>query len=165
MCQHSGALEWKWNRQLTRPIFPAGTKKKQSGDETIECVSLQVTPKIHCELPGWLNLSGIFFVRYKSDVFSPVSGWLCSIHSPGWAGAKLSTGVSTSPPCCQIDGCIDLITGMLLWFANSRFLIFMQTKTFVFRLLLIAAASFRQRENGAYIDLCMIGSSMRVTTS
>ena len=26
MRQHSGALERKWNRQLTRPIFPAGTK-------------------------------------------------------------------------------------------------------------------------------------------
>ena len=26
MCQYSGALERKWNRQFTRPIFPAGTK-------------------------------------------------------------------------------------------------------------------------------------------
>ena len=26
MRQHSGALERKWNRQLTRPIFPAGAK-------------------------------------------------------------------------------------------------------------------------------------------
>ena len=26
MCQHSGALERKWNRQFTRPIFPAGAK-------------------------------------------------------------------------------------------------------------------------------------------
>ena len=27
MCQHSNALEWKWNRQLTRPIFSVGGKK------------------------------------------------------------------------------------------------------------------------------------------
>ena len=26
MRQHSGALERKWNRQFTRPIFPAGAK-------------------------------------------------------------------------------------------------------------------------------------------
>ena len=26
MRQHSSALERKWNRQLTRPIFPAGAK-------------------------------------------------------------------------------------------------------------------------------------------
>ena len=26
MCQHSGALERKWNRQLTRSIFPVGVK-------------------------------------------------------------------------------------------------------------------------------------------
>jgi len=33
MHQHSGALERKWNRQLTRTIFPAGTKNG-SGNET-----------------------------------------------------------------------------------------------------------------------------------
>ena len=26
MRQHSGALEQSWNRQFTKPIFPAGTK-------------------------------------------------------------------------------------------------------------------------------------------
>jgi len=35
MRQHSSALERKWNRQLTRPIFPVGAKKMWSGNETM----------------------------------------------------------------------------------------------------------------------------------
>ena len=42
MSQHSNALEWKWNRQLTRPIFSVGVKKMRSGDETHSIWSLPV---------------------------------------------------------------------------------------------------------------------------
>ena len=39
MRRHSGVLEQKWNRQLTRPIFPAA-QKMRSGDETISQMGL-----------------------------------------------------------------------------------------------------------------------------
>ena len=43
MRQHSGALERKWNRQLTRPIFPAGVKNAVWGRDY--SLSMQLSTK------------------------------------------------------------------------------------------------------------------------
>ena len=52
MRQHSGALERKWNRQLTRPIFPAGAKnavwKRDYCQAAMPHSSLVPTPRKGC---------------------------------------------------------------------------------------------------------------------
>ena len=63
MRQHSGALERKWNRQLTRPIFPEGAKNAVWKQDYLRIADTLAW--LHCMQQGLVRSSIV------QDVFWP----------------------------------------------------------------------------------------------
>ena len=62
MRQHSGAFERKWNRQLTRPIFPAGAKNAVwKRDYSWQWCSVNTESNEICPTPTWVVMESALF--------------------------------------------------------------------------------------------------------